>query len=166
MPARPATVTVWIGIPRRLRRAVAGMSRRDLSRRVGADRRTVAEYVHHIVEANLVAASIVLAALGSPGSEYDWSWLVPDDRWMKRLGYDHRPIEPALRLLDALAVHLGGLLRESPAMLRRSVRLRGSSGLQRRTVARILREECDHAEQHLRDIRSASRSGGRRTNGA
>ena len=81
-----------------------------------------------------VAASIVLGAVGSPGSEFDWSWLVPGDAWMKRLGYSRLPIEAALRLLDALCAHLAGLLRGSPGSLRRVVRLRGTSGIERSRV--------------------------------
>jgi len=150
-----ATLAGWGRIPGRLRRAVAGASRRELAGRGGGDGRTAAEYVHHLVEANLVAASIVLAAVGSPGSEYDWSWLVPDESWMARLGYARLPVEPALRLLDALSEQLSRVLRGSPGSLRRVVRLRGTSGIERSTVERVLADECDHAEQHLRDIRAA-----------
>lgn len=153
--SRSAILTRWAAIPARLRRAIAGASRRELARRGGRDDRSVAEYVHHLVEANLFAASIVLAAVGSPGSEYDWSWLVPDDGWMKRLGYGRLPVEPALRLLDALCAHLPPVLRGSPGSLRRVVRLRGASAVERRTVEQVLREECEHADQHLGDIHAA-----------
>ncbi len=152
---RTPTLARWAAIPGRLRRATAGMSRRDLARRGGRDGRAISEYVHHVVEANLVAASIVLAAVGSPGAEYDWSWLVPDDAWMKRLGYGRLPVDAALRLLDALCVHLSAVLRGSPDAMRRVVRLRGSAAVERRTVGQVLRDECDHAEQHLEDIRAA-----------
>jgi hypothetical protein len=154
-PEPAATLARWGRIPERLRRAVAGASRRELASRGGGDGRTAAEYVHHLVEANLVAASIVLAAVGSPGSEYDWSWLVPDESWMKRLGYARLPVEPAIRLLDALCAHLSSVLRGSPGSLRRVVRLRGTSGIERSTVERVLADEWEHAEQHLRDIRAA-----------
>jgi hypothetical protein len=153
--APASTLARWEAIPGRIRRALAGASRRALARRGGRDGRSIAEYVHHLVEANLVAASIALAAVGSPGSEYDWAWLVPDDAWMKRLGYARLPVDPALGLLDALAAHLSAVLRGSPGALRRVVRLRGSSGVERRTVEQVLAGECEHADQHLRDIREA-----------
>ena len=150
------TLARWTAIPGGLRRALAGISRRDLALRGGADGRSVGEYAHHLVEANLVAASIVLAAVGSPDGEgeYDWAWLVPDEAWMRRLGYRRLPVEPALALLDALCIHLAAVLGGSPEALRRSVALRGSTGVERRTVEEILRAECEHAEQHLRDIRA------------
>jgi len=150
-----ATLARWAAVPAKLRRVVVGASRRDLARRGGNDGRSAAEYVHHLVEANLVAASIVLAAVGSPGSEYDWSWLVPDGPWMKRLGYARLPVEPALRLLDALGAHLSALLRGSPGSLRRSVRLRATSTVERRTVEQVLAEECEHSDRHLRDIQAS-----------
>jgi hypothetical protein len=81
--------------------------------------------------------------------------MVPDDAWMKRLGYRRLPVDPALRLLEALAVHLSALLRGSPGAMRRTVRLRGSAAVERRTVEELLREECEHADQHLGDIRAA-----------
>jgi len=157
---RNRTLARWTAIPGKLRRATADLARVQLASRGGSEGWSVVEYVHHLVEANLVVGSIVLAALGRPGCEYDWSWLVPDGEWMKRLGYGRRPVDPAIRLLDALCAHVAGILRGSPDALARSVRLRGSSGARRRTLERVLRDECDHAALHLRDIRAAVASGG------
>jgi len=152
----------WVSIPRRIRRAVSGLSARELRLRGGSEGWMVREYVHHLVEANLVAASIIVAALGSPGSRYDWSWLYPDEKWMKRLRYDTAPLKPAIGLLDALCVHIAGLVTNTRGGMSRHARLVGTSGrAHRRTVRQILAEECEHARHHLRDIgtvKSAPRS--------
>lgn len=160
---RSATLARWRAIPGRLRRAIAPLSRKELGAREGSEGWSVREYVHHLVEANLVASSIVLAAVGNPGCDYDWSWLMPDAGWTKRLGYRRLPVDPAIRLLEALSAHVAGILRGAPGGMRRHVRLRGSKSVRRRTVERLLREECDHADLHLRDLRAAVRRIGRRS---
>ena len=148
------TLREWASIPRKIRKAISGLSARDLSLRGGSDGRSIREHVHHLVEANLVASNIVLAALGKPGCKYDWSWLIPDSHWMKRLGYAKAPLEPAIKLLEALCSHVAGVARRIPGGMTRSVRLLDHPGarLRRRTVRQILDEECDHAQHHLRDI--------------
>src|SRR5262245_26095495 len=145
-------VDAWISIPRKIRRAVAGLSARELRLRGGSENWMIREYAHHLVEANIVASSIILAALGSPGARYDWSWLWPDERWMKGLGYDTAPVKPAIDLLDALCAHVGGLLRNAPGAMSRHARLVETRRTTRRTVRQILAEECEHARHHLRDI--------------
>jgi hypothetical protein len=110
--------------------------------------------VHHVVEANVVAASIVLAAVGASDPEYDWRWLVPDAAWMRRLGYRRLPAAGAIRLLDALCVHVAAVVRNVPGAMERPVRLRGTAGVARRTVGDVLADECAHAGLHLADIRS------------
>ena len=159
-PTNRSILAAWSSIPRKLRRAVAGLSPRELRTRGGSDGRSVREYTHHLVEANLVAATIVLAALGKQGSRYDWSWLIPDEKWMQWLRYDRAPLEPAIRLLEALCVHISGIVENAPGGMRRQVRLvsspRGRTA--RRSVRQILEEECEHARHHLRDIADARRA--------
>lgn len=145
-------LTSWQAIPRRIRKTIADHSPRLLALRGGSENWSIREYVHHLVEANLVASTLVIAALGSPGSRYDWSWLVPDDRWMKRIEYGRAPVEPALRLLEAITAHVAGLVRRTAGSLSRHVRLRGTSGAKRQTVRRVLEDEIEHARHHLSDI--------------
>jgi hypothetical protein len=154
------TLTAWASIPREIRRAIAGLSARDLKARGGSEGWSIREYVHHLVEANLVASTIVVAALGRPGCKFDWSWMIPDKRWMSRLGYDRAPLEPAIELLEALCAHVAGLARGTPESKRPYVRLLGSTGARprRRTLKQVLHEECDHARHHLRDIAATRRA--------
>jgi hypothetical protein len=148
------TLRAWTAIPRELRGAISGLSASDLRRRGGSEGLSIREYVHHLVEANIVASTIALAALGKPGCTFDWSWMYPDARWVKSLGYGRAPLEPALKLLEALSSHVAGLARRAPGGMARSVRLVDSPGARtrRRTLEQLLAEECGHARHHLRDI--------------
>jgi hypothetical protein len=159
--AAPApTLRAWVSIPGKIRKAIAGLSSRELRWRGGSEDLSIREYVHHLVEANLVASTITLAALEKPGCRFDWSWMVPDSRWMKGLRYDRAPVETAIRLLETLAAHLAGLIRNAPGAMSRHVMLVGSPGAkpERRTVERLLADEGEHAAQHLRDIAEARKA--------
>jgi len=160
---RSSTLKAWVSIPREIRKATAGLSPRALGRRGGREDLSIREHAHHIVEANLVASTIVLAALGHSGCDFDWSWMMPDLRWMRGLGYGRAPVGPAIRLLEALAGHVAGLVRAAPGAMRRSVRLVDSprARRRRRSVEQIFGEECEHARLHLRDIAEAKSSGRR-----
>ena len=148
------TLARWSAIPARLRRAVAGLTAGERRARGGSERWTPGEYVHHLAEANVVAASIVLAALGTAEPEYDWRWLVPDAAWMRRLGYRRLPPAAAIRLLDALCGHVAAVVHNVPRAMERPVRLRGSAGVRRRTVEEVFAGECAHADLHIADIRN------------
>ena len=154
MTTQAKALAAWASIPRDIRKATTGLSSRDLKARGGSEGWSIREYAHHLVEANLVASNIILAALGKPGCTYDWSWVIPDRQWMKRLGYDRAPLEPAIMLLEALGAHVVGIARGAPGSMKRSVRLLDSPGARphRRTVRQVLDDECKHARHHLRDI--------------
>lgn len=163
MTAQPKALAAWASIPRDIRRATKGLSNRDLKARGGSEGWSIREYAHHLVEANLIASNIILAALGRPGSTYDWSWVIPDRKWMKRLGYDRAPLDPALELLEALCAHVAGLARGARDGMEQSVRLLGSPGARprRRTVRQVLDDEREHARHHLRDIADTRDAPGR-----
>jgi hypothetical protein len=132
---------------------VAGLSNRELDLRGGSEGWSVREYVHHLVEANLVVGNVVLVALGKPGHVFDWSWLWPSEQWMKQMGYDRAPVEPAIDLLEKLCAHVAGLIRLSPAEWNSSVALGGpGSRTTRRKLGEVVREEVEHARHHLEDV--------------
>jgi|SRR5438270_3881505 len=109
------------------------------------------ETVHHLLEANLVASNMILAALGTDKYQFDWSWLMPDDQWMARLGYDKVATEPAFELFRALTKYFSALLGRDPSLLQRTIRLRDSGDNEPYTisVAEILTREVEHAREHL-----------------
>src|SRR5262245_21328001 len=104
---------------------------------------TLREVVHHLVEPNVIAASLLVAALGSPGCTNDWSWMQPFGPWMDRLAYRKKPVEPALALLRALNAWVVAQLEPLPDALGREVLLRDEPGgaLRRASVAEVLQQE-------------------------
>jgi hypothetical protein len=153
--ARPAkAVEAWLRIPGSIEKAIEGLHGDALDIRGGADGWSIRESVHHLVEANMVASNIMIAALAKSGCTYDWSWVTPDASWMRRVGYSKAPIRPALDALRALCQHISGLISATSDGLRREVRLFDAPGadLYTKTVEEILRQEVEHAEEHLRAV--------------
>jgi hypothetical protein len=141
----------WRSIAVLVQDRVRGATDAELDRRPGDGAMTLRETVHHIVEANVVAAGIVTAALGSPGCVFDWSWMLPFGPWMENLRYDRKPIAPAVTLLAALNAWVQAQLAPLPDGLQRTVRLLDAPGTEPRntTVADVLLQEAEHAREHL-----------------
>lgn len=144
----------WKSIVGLVHRAVDGRDEPALDLRVNAAAMSPREMVHHIVEANVVAASIVVAALGSPGCVYDWSWMLPFGEWPRRLGYASKPIGPALELLAALNAWVAAQVEPLADGLQRTVQLRDAPDARLRTVtvAEVLLQEVEHAREHLGEL--------------
>lgn len=148
-------IAEWRRIPFKLRKSIRGLSTDQLDVRGGSDGWSIRETVHHIVEANLIASNMMIAALAADGTDYDWTWVNPDKAWMRRVGYDKADLDPAIKALHAVALHITGLIRNDGRM-RRAVRLNDAPGDERYTltIEQILVQEIEHAEDHLRNIRS------------
>jgi hypothetical protein len=144
----------WQKIPDRIRRSVRSLGDPDLELRGGSDDWSIRETVHHLVEANLIASNMIIAALATDGGYFDWTWVNPDKEWMRRVGYSAADIRPATDLLAAVCRHISQLLEIKPRSLRRKVRLSDfpDGPPYEITVDEILQQEVEHAEQHLSDI--------------
>ena len=79
---------------------------------------------------------------------------MPNTSWMRRVGYDRAPVGPALETLKALCRHISGLIGTSPDASGREVKLLDAPGAELRTmtVDDVLRQEIEHAEQHLAEV--------------
>lgn len=148
------TLQAWLGIASELAAAIEDLPEAALDWRGGADGFSIRETVHHLVEANLVAATIVIAGLGKSGCSYDWSWLYPDLAWAERVGYARVPVAPAIATLQALGQHLGSVITASPDGFRREVRLLDAPGAEpyARTIEQVLAQEVEHARGHLASL--------------
>ena len=148
-------VAAWLGVPETIESVISALTEEELDRSFTKDGMTPRETVHHLTEANLVSASMMIAALGASGSIFDWSWLWPNKTWIERVGYAAVPIEPALDTLKGLCRHLSNVIQASPDALDREVRVFDSPGAETYalTVRKILRQEVDHAEEHLSEFR-------------
>jgi hypothetical protein len=118
---------------------------------------------HHIVESNLVASNMIVAALATNGGYFDWTWIWPNKSWMARLGYDKADVKPAIAMLHAIGDHLETLLARRPEALTRSVQLADSADGPRYTITieKILAREVEHAAEHLEQIRAIRKSSGK-----
>jgi DinB family protein len=149
-------VAEWNKIAGKIRNSIRGLNETDLGLRGGSEGWSIRENVHHLVEANLVASNMIIAALATNGSYYDWTWVNPDKSWMQRVGYDTADVGPAIETLRALCQYISGLLGGRPGALARTVKLNDAPGATRyvMTVEKILWQEVEHANDHLGDIRS------------
>lgn len=141
------TLSEWMKVPTRIRAAIRGV---DLDAR-GREGWTIRETVHHVIEANLIAGNMIIAAMAEDGQEFDWTWVNPNKSWMRRLGYDTASVEPAIAMLRALTRHIAELIAQKPAAMKRTVSLNDAPGAPRylRTIEEIIREQIEHAESHL-----------------
>jgi hypothetical protein len=155
MKSKKSVVDAWLRVPEVIEAAIAGLNDAEMDRSVKRGCMTPRETVHHLVEANIVAASMMIAALGASGAVYDWSWLWPDEAWVKRMKYGHMPVEPALATLKGLSLHLSNIILARRDALKCEVKVFDSPGAETYTltVGDILSHETDHAEEHLADIR-------------
>ena len=144
-------IAAWKSIVGLVHAHTDGRTEADLDRRDDGEPMTRREVVHHVVEANVVAASIVIAGLGSPSSAYDWSWMMPFGPWLERMRYANKPIGPALRLCEALNEYVVALVSPLPDGLQRTVLLVDQPGAEprRTTVGDVLLQEAAHAREHL-----------------
>jgi hypothetical protein len=150
-----AALADWNRIPGKIRQAIRGLNQGDLRLRGGSEGWSIGETVHHLVEANLIASNMIIAALATDGGNFDWTWVNPDKSWMRRVGYDKAGVDPALATLRALCRHISALLAAHPSALTRTVKLNDSPDAPRyvMTVEMILLREVEHANDHLGDIR-------------
>jgi hypothetical protein len=148
-------VDAWLRVPGVIEAAIADLTEKQMDRSVKKGGMTPRETVHHLVEANIIAASMMIAALGASGAVYDWSWLWPNNAWIKRMKYGRLPVEPALAALRALSRQVSNIILARPDALRCEVKVFDSPGAEpySLTVEDILRQESDHAEEHLAEFR-------------
>jgi hypothetical protein len=144
----------WLQVSRSLEIALEGLTEEDLNLRGGPDGWSIRETVHHVVESNLVACTIVIAAVGTGSYTYDCSWLNPDRAWMERLGYSRAAVVPAIEALSAACRYGAALLSAAPDGLRCEVKLLGAPGTEpyQMTVEQMIRLEVEHAGHHLQEV--------------
>ena len=144
------TLAAWVEIPARIETTIRGLTEDELNLK-DADGLSIREKVHHLVEANIVAAGIVIAAIGSGGCTYDWSWLYPDAKWTRRMGYGALPIDPAIETLKALSRYVAIIIAANHNAPQQELKLLDVPGSEPRptTVNAVLEEEVKHTDMHL-----------------
>jgi hypothetical protein len=153
----------WVSVSEKIQSAIKDLGEEGLDLRGGADGWSIRETVHHLVESNLIAANIMIAALSQSGCIYDWSWVQPDAGWMERLAYKTAPIEPALAALRGLCEHFAELIKNIPAGFEREVRLLDAPGAKpySKTVRELVAEQVEHVQGHVGTVREIRAAHGR-----
>lgn len=149
-------LAAWARLPTEVSLATAGLSDDEMAAMPGSDGLSLKELVHHLTEANVIAAGMIIAALGASGASYDWSWLYPNREWTDRMSYQSVPTAASLSALESLIGHISNVITSIGAdALAREVRLFDKTGADpyTLTVGQIIRQEIDHADQHLADVR-------------
>jgi hypothetical protein len=149
------SVVEWKETANRIRNAIGGLTDDQLDLRGGSEDWSIRETIHHLVEANLIASNMIVAALAVDGYDYDWIWLNPNKSWLRRMGYDRADVNLALVALSAVCDYLASLITADPERLSRSVQVNDVAGAPRYvlTVDKILKQEIEHANEHLADVR-------------
>ena len=147
----------WLQVSRSIEIALEGLTEDDLNFRGGSNGWSIRENVHHVVESNLVACTIAIAAVGKGGITYDCSWMNPDRAWMERLGYTHAAVAPAIDALSGLCRYVAALLSAVPDALRCEVKFLAAPGTEPyvMTVEEMIRQEAEHARKHLQAVNDA-----------
>ena len=137
-----------------MRRSIRGLNEKELDVRGGSEGWSIREYIHHLVEANLIASNMIICAIAADGYDYDWTWVWPDKTWVKRMGYDKADVAPSIAFLTSLCRHISGLVAAKPRFLKNKVNVNDTPGAKRYalTVEKIFLQEIDHANTHLNDI--------------
>ncbi len=150
----PDTLLAWSRLSKKIHTAIRGLDEPGLDLRDGHDGWSIREYVHHLVESNLIATGMILRALATDAGYYDWTWVNPDRTWMRRLGYDKAPVDPAIKTLATTCRHFSGLLAAVPDALARTVTLRDApdAPLYTRTLDEVLQREIGHVTMHLDEV--------------
>ena len=158
-----SALSAWLATSESIRAAIEGLREEDLDLRGGNEGWSVRETVHHLVEANLIASNIMIAALAGSSTPYDWSWVNPSTAWMERLAYRTVPVDPALTMLRALCDHMAVLIQAVPDGFERHVRLLDSPGakLYSRTVRDLVTEQVEHVNGHIATIKQIRTACGR-----
>lgn len=141
-------------IPEKIASAITRIPADKRDTRIEKSEMSLRETVHHLVEANIVAASMMIAALGAKKATYDWSWLWPGRDWCDRMRYDAVPLDASVATLNGLVQHIANILRVRDDAEAQKVSVHDMPGATPyfMTVAQIIDHEAKHVDEHLDEI--------------
>lgn len=154
------TLTQYAAGPDDLEDALRGLSEPDLDIALKEGKWTIRQLIHHIVDADALAKTMIIAALGNSGCTYDQRWYDTRNTFAETLDYANRPVAAAIALFRANRHHLEQLLRHLPEALDRYVNVKWEKEPEGKevTVSYLVRGQTWHAEHHtdqIHEIRQA-----------
>lgn len=141
--------------PSQLEAAIIGLSETNLDIGPRAESWTIRKIIHHIADGDDIWKSFIKQAIGNPGGEFllDWYWLLPQDEWAKQWDYQARLIDPSLVMFRANRSHIVQLLRHTPEVMEKSLRVRWPKrGEQDVSVGWVVEMQTQHVIDHVADI--------------
>ena len=151
----------YLQLPDRLSAAVAGLSESDLD--LSGAGWSIRQYVHHIVEGELMWQLFLRAILGTNGIEFpiQWYFAISQDEWAERWASGKRAVEPTLALFRASTRSLAELLRSvDPDAWKHYGRVTWPGAKEEAclTVRDIVLIHIGHMDQHEADIQAILQS--------
>jgi hypothetical protein len=141
--------------PDQLEAAIMGLSETNFNIGPSVECWTIREIIHHIADGDDIWKSFIKQAIGNPGGEFflDWYWQLPQDEWAKRWNYQTRSIDSSLLVFRANRSHIVQLLRHTPEVMGRSLRVHWPrGGEQDVSVGWVVEMQTQHVIDHVADI--------------
>ncbi len=147
MSSPSSLIATYLEGPALLRRAVAGMSRQQLTARPVAGKWSTLEVVCHLADSDQVWAHRMKRVIAE-----NKPLLIGYDEtcFTQSLGYQERDPEEALAYLEATRRELAWILKRLPAEAFTRTGVHSEAGLV--TLAQMLQIECDHIPHHIKFI--------------
>ena len=139
-----ALLNAYLGGPDRLRSAVTGLSREQLTLRPIAGRWSVLEVVCHLVDTDVNIAHRIKRVLSEERPAFE---RVKPERMLATLAYHDRDVEDELGIFDLTRRQIGRILRASPPEAWERTGVVGDRG--DRTVGQMINGAVEHLAHHL-----------------
>jgi len=139
--------------PARLKKIVSRLSRKQMHRRPGPGKWSIAEILAHLADAELVGSwriRLILTQNGAPIQAYD------QNAWAATFGYERRDPRVSLETFRALRESNLSLLTSTPKKLWENYGVHQERG--KESVARIVQMFAGHDLNHLQQVESMAKA--------
>lgn len=115
---------------------------------------TIRQVLHHLTDDGNVFTFIIEGALATPGCKVFFGGFPGNEAWADRLGFDRRPIEPALELLRVQRRFIAELVSCFPDRWSNQVGFYNEEGEKQgeQDVEGLIRMLTDHMGEHIQMI--------------
>lgn len=133
--------------PARLREAIAGLSEEDLRYKYDPAKWSAKEIAIHVADMDVAGSFRMKRIIAEPDARYPG---VDQDLWAAGLRYQDRPVEPSLRLLEAVRAEMAAVLAGLPSEAWSRKGIHTEAGEQ--TLRGVVEGYTRHLETHVEQI--------------